>query len=119
VEVIAGTENSYFVLITLKVIELGLQILVRNFRLGYKLQRTVSRGLTISYHPGICIPLLTVMGIDGAFGKTNFTSSNFCLRRQFCASDTHPNSQGNQHINLVLGLDEMRNSNFEGECIFS
>lgn len=30
------------------------------------------------------------MGMDGAFGKMNLTSSNFCLRRQFSASDTHP-----------------------------
>lgn len=32
----------------------------------------------------------TVMGIGGAFGNMNLTSSNFCLRLQFSASPTHP-----------------------------
>jgi hypothetical protein len=31
-----------------------------------------------------------VMGMLGALGKINFTSSNFCLRRQFSASPTQP-----------------------------
>lgn len=30
------------------------------------------------------------MGIAGAFGNINLTSSNFCLRRQFSARETHP-----------------------------
>ena len=32
----------------------------------------------------------TVMGIAGALGKINFTSSNFCRRRQFSANPTQP-----------------------------
>ncbi len=32
----------------------------------------------------------TVIGIAGAFGNINFTSSNFCRSLQFSASDTHP-----------------------------
>ena len=32
----------------------------------------------------------TEMGIGGAFGKINLTSSNFCRRRQFSASETQP-----------------------------
>ena len=32
----------------------------------------------------------TVMGIIGAFGNMNLTSSNFCRLLQFSASDTHP-----------------------------
>lgn len=59
------------------------------------LKRTTLLGLTISYHPGICVPMLTVIGIEGALGKTNLTSSNFCLRRQFWAKDTHPKSDLN------------------------
>jgi hypothetical protein len=30
------------------------------------------------------------MGIVGALGKMNFTSSNFCRRRQFSARETQP-----------------------------
>jgi hypothetical protein len=32
----------------------------------------------------------TVIGIVGAFGNMNLTSSNFDLRRQFSARETHP-----------------------------
>ena len=32
----------------------------------------------------------TLMGIAGAFGNMNFTSSNFCRRRQFSARKTQP-----------------------------
>ena len=32
----------------------------------------------------------TVIGMAGAFGKINLTSSNFALRRQFSAKVTHP-----------------------------
>ena len=32
----------------------------------------------------------TVIGMLGALGKINFTSSNFCRRRQFSASPTQP-----------------------------
>jgi hypothetical protein len=34
--------------------------------------------------------LTTVIGIIGALGNMNLTSSNFCLRLQFSASDTQP-----------------------------
>lgn len=68
----------------------------------------VARDLTISYHPGIRIPKFydalvchvwlnwilgkhtTEMGIGGALGKMNLTSSNFCLLLQFSANDIHP-----------------------------
>src|SRR5437660_1466393 len=66
--------------------------------------RTVSRALTMSYHPGMLMPKFcrslsyqsdrheelgshtTVIGIVGALGNMNLTSSNFPLRRQFSAN---------------------------------
>jgi hypothetical protein len=69
-------------------------------------ERTAVRGLTISYQPGICMPkfcetlvggrkfdggeLTTVIGIEGAFGNMNLTSSNLDLRLQFSANVTQP-----------------------------
>jgi hypothetical protein len=62
----------------------------------------------MSYQPGIGMPKFckelawfdgrredetehtTVMGIVGALGNMNLTSSNFCLRRQFSANVTQP-----------------------------
>jgi hypothetical protein len=75
--------------------------------------QTSSRRLTISYQPGMRMPKFyplrqlftpnfrplrgvlhqqhtTVMGMFGALGKTNLTSSNFPRRRQVSASDTLP-----------------------------
>ena len=75
--------------------------------IGAARKRTVSRGLTISYQPGILVPKFckaenqcriafsftdrvnhtTVIGIVGAFGKTKATSSNFPLLLKFSATD--------------------------------
>lgn len=37
-----------------------------------------------------CLVRTTVMGIDGALGKMNLTSSNFDLARKFCANEIQP-----------------------------
>jgi hypothetical protein len=44
----------------------------------------------MSYQPGILIFQLAVMGIDGAWGSMNLTSSSFCRRRQFSTADAQP-----------------------------
>jgi hypothetical protein len=115
VEVIAGFEDTGFVLACLEVAEVGLyEGVLASVCFGDRWmvkqvsERTTSRGLTMSYQPGICMPKFceesasclrdlgkkvkhtTVIGMAGAFGKINLTSSNFALRRQFSANVTHP-----------------------------
>ena len=49
--------------------------------------RTSSRLLTMSYHPGMTVLKLFVIGMGGALGKMNLISSNLPRRRQFSASE--------------------------------
>ena len=44
----------------------------------------------MSYQPGMDMPMFTVMGIEGAEGKTKATSSNLPRRRQFSARNVQP-----------------------------
>lgn len=44
----------------------------------------------MSYHPDILYEPLAVMGMLGAWGRTNLTSSSFCRRRQFSTALAQP-----------------------------
>lgn len=48
-------------------------------------ERMWRKGLTMSYQPGMRMPMFTVMGIMGALGKMNATSSNLPRRRHVSA----------------------------------
>lgn len=57
--------------------------------------------LTMSYQPGMRMPMLTVMGIMGALGNTKATSSNLPRRRHVSARKVLLDTSAAAHVCAV------------------